>query len=100
MVSPYEGHFLFNEDSIFENVPESIGVYYCGEINNNNKLLVYYVGMSGESIKNRLLDHLRDEDWSDVTHFGYELCSTKQEALDHEVVKIEHIQPKYNDQGK
>jgi hypothetical protein len=101
MVGPYKGQFPFNGDSVSKNAPDSIGVYYCGEINSENSLSpVHYVGMSGESIGDRLQVHLRDNNWPDVSHFGYEECSTEQEAKEQEAKEIARLRPKYNDQGK
>lgn len=101
MIEPYKGQFSFDEDSISENAPDSIGVYYCGEVNSENALQpVHYVGMSGESIKDRLQDHLLGDGWPDVTHFGFEVCSDESEAEEQEGKEIARLQPKYNDQGK
>lgn len=101
MVEQYKGQFPFDNESVSENATDSIGVYYCGEINSENALMpVHYVGMSGESIKDRLQAHLRDDNWPDATHFGFENCSTEQEAEEQEAKEIERLKPKYNDQGE
>lgn len=103
MISSYFGHYIFNKDSIQLNASTGIGIYYCGWVNPLTRILeTYYVGRAlgaGVSIKNRLLDHLNDG-WSDVTNFGYKLCTSEKEVEDLEAAEIKRLQPKYNTQGK
>lgn len=102
MISNYTGHYAYNRQSIGTNAPEDHGVYYCGYPNSKNALVILYVGRAvgdGVTIRSRLYDHLRDDNWSDVTHFGYAICSTVQEAKDFEESEIEKYKPRYNTQN-
>lgn len=96
MISAYNGDYRYNRESVSSFAPESIGVYYC--LNSNRTAL--YVGKSTTSIRDRLLCHLRDDNWSDVALFGYKICSNWQEATNHEATEIERLKPKYNTAGK
>ena len=103
MVHSYKGNFKYDKWSVPNNAPEEIGVYYCGYINTKGNLSALYVGRAvgiGVTIKSRLLDHLREDNWPDVTHFGYCICDTKREAEDFEREEIKRLKPKYNSQGK
>jgi excinuclease UvrABC nuclease subunit len=103
MIKNYRGNYQYNKSSIIENASDEIGVYYCGYINSNNKLCPHYIGRAkgdGVSICSRLLDHLREDDWLDVSHFGFNVCTTKQEAENLEMEEIKRCNPKYNIQGK
>ena len=100
---PYNGHFSYNGQSVRLNAPDKIGVYYCGYLNYSNQLIPLYIGRAigiGVTLKSRLLDHLREDRWPDVTHFGYNVCLTKQEAESLERSEINEHKPKYNDQLK
>lgn len=103
MVYAYSGHFPYNGLSVATNATDNLGVYYCGYVNGNSALITLYVGRAagdGVSVRSRLSDHLRNDSWRDVTHFGYRICSTKKEAEDLEAAEIQRLQPKYNTQGK
>lgn len=103
MIHPYQGHYQYTELSVKNNAPDKIGVYYCGYVDEKNILITHYVGRAkGEdvSIRSRLLNHLYQDDWPDVYHFGYHVCTTEKEAEDLETAEIKRIQPKYNIQGK
>ncbi|KKS90591.1 MAG: hypothetical protein UV65_C0014G0007 [Parcubacteria group bacterium GW2011_GWF2_43_11] len=102
MIYPYKGHYQYNETVIGNWDSSAIGVYYCGYANSDNKLTILYVGKGvGENgIRGRLLDHIRDENWPDVTHFGYQLCDYASEAEKWEADEIKTYKPKYNEQGK
>ena len=103
MISQYFGHYPYDKSSVSNRAPDNIGVYYCGYINSSSNLTVHYVGRAtGQytSIKSRLLDHLRDDNWGDVTHFGYKTCSTASEAENLEAQEIQRLKPKYNTVGK
>lgn len=102
MIQSYSGHYLYNKVSITSNAPGTFGVYYCGFINGNN-LTPLYIGRAagdGVTIKSRLLDHLSNDRWPNVTHFGFRICTTKTEAIDQEALDIRAFQPPYNTQGK
>ncbi|TSC76475.1 MAG: hypothetical protein G01um101431_608 [Parcubacteria group bacterium Gr01-1014_31] len=102
MVHKYQGPFLYNDEVISSWNSNAIGVYYCGYLNSREVLITLYVGKgAGEGgIRNRLLEHLRNEYWPDVTHFGYCVCDTKEDANNFEAVEIARLKPKYNVQGK
>ena len=102
MVQPYKGNYQYDKKVITEWDSSAIGVYYCGYVNSNKTLDVLYVGkgVGDNGIRGRLLDHLRDDYWPDVTRFGYRICSTAKEAEDLEATEIKRLNPKYNQQGK
>lgn len=102
MIQEYKGPFQYDETIISDWKSTATGVYYCGYINEEETLIVHYVGKatSENGIRGRLLDHLREDDWSDVTHFGYRVCTTAKEAENLEASEIKRLQPKYNTQGK
>lgn len=79
--------------------PNLLGIYYCGVLNPNGSLFPYYVGRAAGtnvSIKSRLSDHIRENDFPDATHFVYYVCATEAEAQQFEVGEIARLQPKYN----
>ena len=101
MFSIYTGHFAYNKVSILQNAPYGIGIYYCGVVLKDGKLYPAYIGRAkgnGVTICSRLLDHIRDDNWPDITHFGYRPCITGQEAEDLEIQEIRNYNPKYNTQ--
>lgn len=102
MIQSFKGPFSFTESIVTDWNSNIIGVYYCGVKTAEGKLTVYYVGraVSDIGIRGRLLQHLSENKWYDVTHFGYEECSTSQEAINHEASEIVKYHPKYNTQGK
>ncbi len=104
MSNEYTGHYAYSKASILQNAPDSIGVYYCGYIGPDGRLLYpAYIGRAkgeGVSVRSRLLDHIRDDYWPSVTHFGYRLCATKWEAERLEAQEIAKFNPKYNTQLK
>lgn len=102
MIQEYKGPYQYSEKIVSDWNSTAIGVYYCGYVSSNGKLTVLYVGKGvGDSgVRGRLLDHLQEDHWPDVTHFGYCICSTAKEAEDFEVSEIKRLQPKYNTQGK
>ena len=102
MIHSYAGSYPYNKDSISRYASDNFGVYYCGYMNGNT-LATMYVGRAagdGVSIKSRLLNHLSNDYWPKVTHFGFHVCDTKSEAIDLEAREIERLQPPYNTQGK
>ncbi len=102
MISNYVGHHPFDRLTICSFAPDSQGVYYCGTVNGDGTLGTFYVGRAkgtGVTIRSRLLDHLSDG-WELVSHFGYRLCSTDQEAMSLEISEIGRLQPRYNQRLK
>jgi excinuclease UvrABC nuclease subunit len=103
MIYQYKGNYAYNKLSITQYASDGIGVYYCGSKNADGSLFPLYIGRAkGEnvSIKSRLLDHFRDDNWSDVSIFGYRECTTMKEAEDLEAAEIAKFKPKYNTQLK
>jgi len=101
MIQEYKGPYQYSDKVVGDWDSDAIGVYYCGYLSGGN-LSVLYVGKSvGDGgIRGRLLDHLRDDYWPDVTHFGYRVCGTVRETEDFEAREIARLNPKYNKQGK
>ena len=101
MVRNYNGQYSYNRDTITNWNSDSIGVYYCGYILPNGNLSPFYIGRAvGQGgIRARLLEHLLDDSWPDVTHFGYCICDTVSEAENLESQEILNFNPKYNTQG-
>lgn len=103
MIYDYSGHYQYDRLSVGDKAPDSIGVYYCGYVDNRGMLIAHYVGRAvgfQVSLKSRLFDHLRDDNWSDVSHFGYRICTTQKEAEELESTEIQRLKPKYNEIGK
>ena len=101
MVHSYRGSYAYDV-AVIENWDfTAIGVYYCGYINSVDGLLYpHYIGKgTGEGgMRGRLLSHLREKYWPDVTHFGLCFCDTAAEADTFEIQEIKRCQPKYNTQ--
>lgn len=101
MIYPYQGQYPYNEDVVSGWNSTAIGVYYCGLPTTIGLRPLYIgVGAGDTGMRGRLLDHLREDYWPDVTHFGYHQCSTAEEAKDLETQEILRCRPKYNTQGK
>lgn len=102
MIYSYNGNYSYNEETVGNWNSSAIGVYYCGIILANGNLRPLYIGSgTGDNgIKGRLLDHLRENYWSNVTHFGYQVCDTTDEARKFETEEIDRYKPKYNKVGK
>lgn len=102
MVNQYQGPFEYSKNVIQNWNNTSGGIYYCGAINQNGGLGVFYVGKAfGDGgIRNRLLQHINENKWYDVTHFGYVICSNENESLNLELQEIRRLNPKYNTQGR
>lgn len=98
MIGNFRASFNFNSYGIEANAPSITGVYYLGYADYTGALRIYYIGKSTD-IKKRLLEHLQENKWKDVTYFGYCTCSTEQEALQLEAKEISYYKPKYNVQG-
>ena len=102
MIYQFKGPYSFDNATISGWNSTVIGVYYCGARTADGKLTVYYIGKSTADggIRGRLLQHLSERKWADVTHFGYETCDTISETERHESSEIARYKPKYNTQGK
>ena len=102
MVYKYQGHYQYDDGVVRNWDSSAIGVYYCGYPLSNGNLLVHYVGraVGKDGIRGRLLQHMLEDLWSDISHFGYSVCSTIQEAENLEASEIKRLKPKYNKQGK
>ncbi len=103
MIGKYIGHFLYNSINVSASAPKLQGVYYCGGLNPQNQLVPLYIGRAKGivvTINSRLCDHLRNDNWPEVTHFGYVTCSTDQEAEALEAAEINTYKPRYNTIGK
>jgi len=102
MIHDYKGHYPYSAEIIENWDSTSIGVYYCGYKTQENKLIPLYIGKgAGEGgMRSRLLDHLREDNWPDITHFGYRTCDTEAETEELEKTEIAKYKPRYNHQGK
>lgn len=102
MIYKYQGPYNYTSAIVTAWESSSIGVYLCGYKTANNGLKVLYIGKgTGEDgMRGRLLDHLREDHWPDVTHFGIQLCDSAAEAEELEGKLIEYHKPKYNTLGK
>ena len=101
MIGQFNFPYFYN-NNVVENWESSvIGVYYLGVLTTDNKLLIYYIGraVGDDGIRGRLLQHLSENKWNDVMHFGYHICDTPKEAMDFETKEISKYSPKYNKQG-
>lgn len=101
MVQEYKGNYTFSKEVVQNWNNDQGGVYYCGVINSGGGLTPYYIGKAfGDGgIRGRLLQHLNENKWRDVTHFGYHVCSSENESLNFETQEIKKFNPKYNTQG-
>jgi excinuclease UvrABC nuclease subunit len=102
MVSEFKGPYSYSRDVIEKWNSTAIGIYYCGTPTSDGGIRVFYVGKatSDIGIRGRLLQHLSERKWMDVTHFGYKTCEGITEAEKHEENEIRRLQPKYNIVGK
>lgn len=101
MIYKFSGPYSYTKEILDNWESYDIGVYYCGYKTNEGTLIILYIGKAtGEGgIKSRLLDHLREDRWPDVTHFGFHLCDYVRETEDHEAAEIKRFKPKYNQVG-
>ncbi|MCH9662059.1 MAG: hypothetical protein K0U66_00175 [Gammaproteobacteria bacterium] len=75
------------------------GVYYLLD----DSRVVVYVGKAFRKdggIKDRLLEHVRLNEWPDVSYFSFQICLNENEAERVEKSEIKRYQPKHNYQGK
>ncbi|MFH1088611.1 MAG: hypothetical protein V1719_02105 [Patescibacteria group bacterium] len=102
MVYQFKGPYSYNKRVVTDWNSNELGVYYCGYKNSAGSLYVLYVGRSiGDSgIRGRILQHLSENKWPDVDHFGYCVCDTDRDAINFEIQEIDRLKPKYNVQGK
>ncbi len=103
-MQPYKGLFPFDEGTVggWEVGRSVIGVYYCWAVNVFGGRECEYVGraVGDAGIRGRLLQHLAEDKWQDVTHFGYTECANAIEAVLLETNEIARLKPKYNKIGK
>jgi len=101
MIQGYKGNYSYNETTVSGWNSAEIGVYYCGYRLQNGSLFPLYVGKatSNIGIRGRLLQHLSEDKWPDVSRFGYCVCSTSGEAEDLEATELARLKPKYNTLG-
>ncbi|MCX6113169.1 MAG: hypothetical protein NTY22_07830 [Proteobacteria bacterium] len=96
--------YKYHKETVSNDAPDKIGVYYCGELDHLGNLIPHYIGRAlGDevTVKSRLLDHLRnDTHWKDATHFHYVLTNSAQETERLEAEEIKRCKPKYNKLGK
>jgi len=103
MANLYEGNFPYTRDIISAWKSSAIGVYLCGYLSTDSTVLyTLYIGrgVSEGGMRARLLDHLREDSWPGVTHFGYYACNSVSEAEELEARLIFQYKPRYNIQGK
>ena len=102
MIRVYQGPYLFDKGVLTKWPNQSIGVYYCGYLRPDGSFITLYVGKacSEGGIRGRLLQHVTELKWPDVTHFGYKICDFEGETCAHETTEIVRLQPKYNKIGK
>ena len=102
MIAPFKFPYPYTTNVLEGWNSSAIGVYYCGYLNTEGKLVVLYIGKgTGTSgMRGRLLDHLRDDYWPDATHFGYHACDYVHEADNYEMEEIARYKPTYNTVGK
>ncbi len=102
MIHDFKGPYTYSEAVIKDWDSDAIGVYYCGTKTADNKLTPLYIGKgTGDGgMRSRLLNHIAKDNWSDVTHFGYEICDTITEVEDYEAEEIAKYKPEHNKQGK
>lgn len=102
MIYPFKFPFPYTVETVENWDSVAIGVYYCGIINPQGLLVPFYIGKGtgDKGMRGRLLDHLRDDYWPDVTHFGFHFCDYVHEADSHEAEEISIYKPKYNVIGK
>ena len=93
MVHEFVGNFSFQKLIIQVNAPRKVGVYYCGKLNKEGTFTPYFIGHG--DIRKQLISHL-NESWPKVTHFGYRLCDTPEEAKATAEAEIVSFHPKYN----
>lgn len=99
MIGAYNGHYNYDKLFVEINTPDRTGIYYMGELNPNGSLGVMYVGRAlgqNVTIKSRLLEHINNNEWPDVTHFGYLVCDNQTEIDNFEKIEIVKFHPKYN----
>ncbi|MCK5022110.1 MAG: hypothetical protein KAR54_02590 [Candidatus Pacebacteria bacterium] len=101
MIGQFKGPYSYTKKIVEDWNSTVIGVYYLGIKTLENKLTVYYIGRAvGEGgIRGRLLQHLNENEWSDITHFGYQTCDTEEEAIEFESEEIDKYKPNHNQIG-
>ena len=103
MIYDLQGPFPYSEKHIATWDPNLIGVYFCGFVHRGDGMLCsHYIGVAtGEGgLRERLLCHLREDYWPDVTSVMVKVCSSATEACNLEAIEIARLKPKYNKLGK
>lgn len=102
MIYNFQGNYVFSKEVVQNWNNDWGGIYYCGVVNGAGQLIPYYIGKAFGygGIRGRLLQHLNENKWRDITHFGYCVCSDENETLASELQEIRKFSPKYNVQGK
>lgn len=70
-------YYKLKEQVIKQEVPESKGIYFLGNLN-NGRFEIGYVGRSDSSLKKRLLSHNHKDKF---TFFAFKTVKTKREAF-------------------
>lgn len=97
MIYNYSGNYGYSLPVLTDWNSGAMGVYYCGYISTNGLIPLYIGKGTGDGgMRTRLLCHVREDYWPDVTHFGFHACSSVPEAESLEVTQIKKFQPKYN----
>lgn len=102
MITHYPGPYDYDHSVVSKWQSTDMGVYFCGYLTSSGKIFPLYIGRAvGEGgIRSRLLQHLLEDKWPNVTHFCFSVCSTEREAINYEAQQIALLQPKLNIQGK
>ncbi|OGM97334.1 MAG: hypothetical protein A2735_03120 [Candidatus Yanofskybacteria bacterium RIFCSPHIGHO2_01_FULL_41_21] len=102
-MEPFKGPYVYSEKIIREWNSTAVGVYYIGAKTPENQLRIFYIGkaVSGGGIRKRLLEHLTENKWNDVTHFGFHIFKTDniKEIEEFEKEEIAKYNPKHNIKG-
>ena len=99
-MNTYYGQYQYTDAVVRGWNSDAIGIYYCGQLDpqNPNLLIPHYIGraVGAGGIRGRLLEHMRDDYWPGVTHFGYQLCASVRDAELIEEAEIKRCQPRHN----
>lgn len=97
----------YTRESI-QKLPSILGVYFF--INKDFNSPYLYVGKAGfrlnskgnitGGLKERLLEHIENNEWPDVKYFQYMECENEIDMNRKESYAISSFQPKYNRKGK
>lgn len=100
MISEFKGPYSYAEKIVREWNSSVPGVYYLGVKTPQNQMIIYYIGkaVAEGGIRSRLLEHLSENKWDDVTHFGYHASQPLDVKAVNELEEeeIKKYSPKYN----